>query len=159
MSPPDHPAERRGKRAAAGNADHDAAEAERVWSHGLHEDNMFIQRGNFFLVAQSMLVVAYSGILAAGPRLGQYGLAVPRVIAGFGLAMSALWILTSYLHLSYLRHLRDLAVDSIPEFGTFRTSWQRGGRPWLRKIDIAVLIAYGVPLLASVLWVILLILV
>ena len=35
-------------------------ERERLWSHGMHEDNMMVQRSNFFLVAQSMLE-AYSG--------------------------------------------------------------------------------------------------
>ncbi len=77
-------AQRRHKGAAAASADHAAAEAARVWSHGLHEDNMFIQRGNFFLVAQSMLVVAYSGVLAAGSHRAPYGLTVSRVIAGSG---------------------------------------------------------------------------
>ncbi len=64
---------------------------------------MLIQSGNFFLLAQSMLVVAYSGIQATRPPLGNYGLTVPRVIASFGLAISLIWILTGYLHLSYLR--------------------------------------------------------
>ncbi len=73
--------------------------------------------------------------------------------------MTAMWILTSYLHLSYLLHLRRLASQNIQEFGEFRASWQGVGTPWLRRIDVAVLIAYGVPVLADGLWVILLILV
>jgi len=31
---------------------YDKAEIERLWEHLLHEDNMFIQVSNFFLVAQ-----------------------------------------------------------------------------------------------------------
>jgi len=120
---------------------------------------MFIQRGNFFLVAQSMLVVAYSAILGARPHIGHYWLAVSRVIAGFGLTMSVIWLLTSYLHLSYLLHLRAQAVEAIREFGAFRKAWQAAGRSPLRKLDIAALIAYAVPVLAGALWVILLILV
>ena len=32
----------------------------RLWEHGLHEDSAFNERQNYFLVAESMLLVAYS---------------------------------------------------------------------------------------------------
>lgn len=132
---------------------------ERLWSHGMHEDNMFIQRGNFFLVAQSLLLVAYSGVLNNGSHLIHSGLAASRVIAGFGLAATMLWILTSYLHLSYVWHLRARLAANIPEYLETRTSWLQSQPRWTRGVDISVLIAYGVPVLAGVLWIMLLILV
>jgi hypothetical protein len=41
------------------------AENGRLWEHVLHEDGQLFQRGNFFMLAESLLVVAYSGLLAA----------------------------------------------------------------------------------------------
>ncbi len=35
----------------------------RLWAHALLQDELFVQRSNFFLVAESLLVVAYTGIL------------------------------------------------------------------------------------------------
>jgi hypothetical protein len=35
----------------------------RLWEHALLQDELFVQRSNFFLVAESLLVVAYTGVL------------------------------------------------------------------------------------------------
>ena len=37
--------------------------ASRLWAHALQQDELFVQRNSFFLVAESLLVVAYTGIL------------------------------------------------------------------------------------------------
>jgi len=43
-------------------------EVNRLWAHGMREDTMFLQRGRFFLVAQCLLLVAYSSVLTVGLR-------------------------------------------------------------------------------------------
>jgi len=129
---------------------------ERLWSHGLHEDHMFMQRGNFFLVAQSLLLVAYSGVLNRSISPVHSGLVASRIIAGFGLAVAVMWILTSYLHLSYALHLRARLLDNVPEYRDTRLSWEKTQRRWAQHVDIFILLAYGVPLLAGILWIMLL---
>lgn len=56
-----------------------------------------------------------------------------------------MWIVTSYLHLSYVRHLRKRLLAHIPEYSETRLSWQHSVPRWARGVDILVLIAYGVP--------------
>jgi hypothetical protein len=128
----------------------------RLWSHGMHEDNMFMQRGNFFLVAQSLLLVAYSAVLSRSGSSMHSALVASRIIAGFGLAIAVMWIVTSYLHLSYVLNLRERMLTNVPEYRDTRLPWEEKQPHWARHVDIFVLIAYGVPALACILWVMLL---
>ncbi|MEU1479893.1 hypothetical protein [Streptomyces sp. NPDC005760] len=57
-----------------------------LWEHHLHTDTMVFQRGNLFLVAQSLPAVAYSTTAASVTTH-----AAARVMAGFGLALTAVW--------------------------------------------------------------------
>ena len=86
----------------------------RLWSHGLHQDQEFIQRGNFFLVAESLLVVAYSGILTKGLAAGTGGhasklLLSARVISLFGLLLSIIWIYVSNFERKTVEYLMKRA--------------------------------------------------
>jgi hypothetical protein len=45
-------------------------EVDRLWQHGLHLDTMLFQRGNLFLVAESLLVVSYASMLGMGQTSG-----------------------------------------------------------------------------------------
>jgi hypothetical protein len=158
MSEPEDPAGR-GQAGTQPKRKLSASALERLWSHGLHEDNMFLQRGSFFLVARSLLLVAYSGVLRVSGHARSSGMTASRVIAAFGLAVAVMWILTSYLHLSYVRRLRARVAAELPEFGDTRSSWLKSQPGWARRVDILVLIAYGVPALAGILWVMLLFLI
>jgi len=117
---------------------------------------MFMQRGSFFLVAQSLLLVAYSTVLSRSGSPLHSGLVASRIIAGFGLAIAVMWMVTSYLHLSYVLHLRERMLANVPEYRDTRLPWEKKQPRWARRVDILVLLAYGVPVLASILWVMLL---
>src|SRR5688572_22277592 len=75
--------------------------AARLWSHGLHEDNIFMQRSNFFLVAESMFVVAYAGLVSASTTTNAATAA--RVIAGFGFAFALLWGYANHRQWRYIK--------------------------------------------------------
>lgn len=131
-------------------------ELERLWSHGLHEDNMFIQRGNFFLVAESLMLVAYAGVLASRARPGGYSLAASHIIGGFGFALTGIWILISHRHRTYLQLIQQRMRAHFREYRDTRMAW-RGGiqAPWWRKAHINLLLSYGVPGLAAIMWLLL----
>jgi len=66
----------------------------RLWEHALLQDELFVQRSNFFLVAESLLVVAYTGIL--GLSLGTHGQPLrlrvaALVLAIFGFLLTTIW--------------------------------------------------------------------
>ena len=120
---------------------------------------MFIQRGNFFLVAESMLLVAYAAVLASHARSDGYILIASRIIAGFGLALTATWMLISHRHITYVRLIQRRMYTHIREYRETRAAWRNSQARWWRKVHTNLLLSYGVPGLAGVLWLLLLILI
>jgi hypothetical protein len=131
------------------------AQLERLWSHGQHEDDMLMQRSNFFLVAQSLLLVAYAGFL--GSHADSKTAVAAHIISGFGLALTAMWVLISYRQISYIRVLQRRVECLMPEYRDTRIAWLafKEGK-WWRKAKTYPLISYGVPGLAGVMWFVLL---
>jgi len=77
-------------------------EADRLWEHGLHLDTMLFQRGNLFLVAESLLVVSYASMLGVGQTPGSdRPTLAARVIAVFGLLLTLAWGYVGHRHLQY----------------------------------------------------------
>ncbi|MGW2720661.1 hypothetical protein [Streptomyces sp. NPDC001492] len=117
----------------------------RIWEHLLHEDNIRYQQGNLFLVALSLLAVAYSTILTAGDK----NLAAARVIAAFGIASTLIWLYIGHRHLLYWRAIRLRTRQRLPDYDeTLRTCMPRG-----RSL---VLIVYALPGLSAIMWLLLL---
>lgn len=131
------------------------AENGRLWEHVLHEDGQLFQRGNFFMLAESLLVVAYSGLLAASETHGtSYSatrlLLAARVLASFGLLLTAVWFYVGRRHLMYCKYIRARAHDRLPEYRATREGWPRGLLP---SLD---LVTYSITFLAGIVWILLL---
>jgi hypothetical protein len=129
-------------------------QVNRVWAHVVHEDEDFVQRGNFFLVAESMLVVAYSAILSTG----QAGSARHRtvlaaaVIAGFGFLLTMVWGYVSHHQLLHVRNLRGRATQLLPEYRKTQEI------PAAHRVSPTALMTYLVPVFAGIMWLLLLLL-
>jgi hypothetical protein len=135
---------------------YDDQELQRLWEHGIHEDNMFFQQGNFFLVAESMLLVAYAAVLSSHPTAASDNFTAVHVISGFGLALTGMWALISHRHMTYHRLIRQRMLACFREFHDTRTAWQDSqGARW-RKVDSNSLVSYGVTGLAGIMWLLLL---
>jgi len=125
----------------------------RLWEHALLQDELFVQRSNFFLVAESLLVVAYTGIL--GLSLGTHGQPLrlrvaALVLAIFGFLLTTIWAFVNARQRQVLLDLHKRAREAFPEYR--RTIEERklpGGR-----ISGTMLIAYWVPVLAAIMWLI-----
>lgn len=131
--------------ASAGNDEQRQAEEARLWQHGLHEDTMLLQRGNLFLVAQSLLAVAYSTTAAAGDAKP-----AARVMAAFGIALTVIWVYAGHRHLRYSRALQRRAAERLPDFAQTQEACRLPG------LSALPLIVYGLPALAAVMWMVLL---
>lgn len=125
----------------------------RLWDHALLQDELFVGRGNFFLVAESLLVVAYTGIL--GLSLSVHGQPLrlrvaALVLAIFGCLLTIIWAFVNGRQRQVLLHLHKRARETFPEYR--RTIEERklpGGR-----ISGTFLMAFGVPVLAAIMWLI-----
>ncbi|BBC33337.1 hypothetical protein SGFS_046310 [Streptomyces graminofaciens] len=129
-----------------GETDELRAADNRLWQHCLHEGNVRYQQGNLFLVAQSLLAVAYSTILAAGND----NLPAARAMAAFGIAFTLIWLYTGHRHLKYSRALQRRATARFRDYAETLATCRPRGRSSLP------LIAYALPSLAAVMWLVLL---
>lgn len=69
---------------------------DRLWEWALHEDNLFISRANFFLVAESMLFAAFATLIAS-PSVKTLFILVFGVI---GLVSSVVWIYLAWAQIN-----------------------------------------------------------
>lgn len=122
------------------------AEDGRLWQHTLHENTMLFQRGNLFLVGQSLFAVAYTTLLTA-----EHHLAAARVLAAFGLVLALTWLYVGHRHRLYYQHVQRRAVERLPEYAATWSSWSTRGEGRGRGRSI-ILIAYVLPALAVVMW-------
>ena len=129
-------------------------QANRLFQHGLHEDNAFTERGNYFLIAESMLVVAYAGLLSSGQSSASSAvqqtniLLVARILAFFGFLLTVVWIYVNRRQWQVVQHLQERTRQLVPEYKvTYET------RP-KRRISSTWLMAYFVPAVIGVMWVI-----
>jgi hypothetical protein len=134
---------------AARDADQFARQG-RVWQHALHEDQMLFQRGNLFLVAESLLVVAYATMLPTS-HTGAGEILAARVIATFGLLLTVMWLYVGHRHLRYCMLIRMRMLEMLPEYRETRARWRSS------RISSLPLITYFLPSLAIVMWVFLLV--
>jgi hypothetical protein len=130
--------------------------ANRIWQHGLHLDTMLFQRGNIFLIAESLLIVAYTSILGVARASGHDTLSIgpllaARIIASFGLLFTLIWAYVAHRHLLYCNYIIVRMKAHIPEYRDTREGWSIQGPSSLS------LVTYCLPALSFVMWTLLLI--
>jgi hypothetical protein len=88
-------------------------ERERIFAHGLHEEGVFYNRLNFFLVFESLLVAAaVSGF--SGKEAPPLAITIP--ICTLGLFVSALWWYAQVNKLVLLKALEERVEQAFTEF-------------------------------------------
>ncbi|MGW7070982.1 hypothetical protein ACWGII_00200 [Streptomyces sp. NPDC054855] len=116
------------------------AEDARLWGHMLHENSILFSGNNLFLVGQSLFAVAYTTLLTSGEHLS-----AARLLATFGLVMALVCMFVCHRQFHYYRVVQDQAQRRLPEFAVTRATWAR-------KPIALLLITYGLPLMAAILW-------
>lgn len=125
----------------------------RLWEYFLHEDNI-TQRGNLFLVAQSLQLVAYTAILSSGSGSDHYThatIVTARIIAVFGISSAATWAYVGHRQICYTDELRIRLATLVDDFAQTQAAVN------IRAPKSAVFIAYAIPALAGTLWALLLV--
>jgi len=126
----------------------------RLWEYFLHEDSMIMQRGNLFLVAQSLQLVAYTAILSSGGGADRHThatIVTARIIAVFGIALAAIWVYVGHRQIRYTDALRTRLANLVDDFAQTQAAVN------IRGPKSAVFIAYAIPALAGTLWALLLV--
>lgn len=115
-----------------------------LWSYKLHEEMVFYQRLNFFLVAESMLFVAYSTLLAGSSRQG--GMLLGLVV--LGILLSLAWMFVSHRQILVIDHISSVYRRKFMEYADLRA--QRGHS----LVSSSKVLAYGVPAIVLLTWLI-----
>ncbi|MEW2084962.1 hypothetical protein [Streptomyces sp. NPDC005283] len=114
---------------------------------------MLFQVSNLFLVAQSLLVVAFTTVLSAAGRdddLAHRSLLAARVIASFGLLLTASWLYVGHQQLSYSRGVQRRSKERLADYTATLNAARRSG------LRAKPLVVYVLPALAGALWLMLL---
>lgn len=125
-------------------------EAERLWQHGLHEENAFNQRLNFFLILESFLLSIFAQIFTQNYSTYDQKL-VLRIILSLGLSLTLVWAYVSARQKYCLDTVRKRTRELLPEYA--ETVKVRNKISW--PLSNAFLLAYMVPGIFIVLWVVL----
>ena len=126
----------------------DSERLNRLWKHSLHEENIFNNRLNFFLVFESVLL----GVVAMlfGASISNMG--VIRIIIVLGIAITVIW---SYIQVKQ-KHLLDLMKACIkgadPDYQMTREAHEKQKWPF----SVTWLLAYIIPPLIILVWIALL---
>lgn len=123
---------------------------DRVFANLLHEETVFYNRLNIFLVCESLL---FAGVVSS---LGEEHLAgLLKVICGVGLALSFLWWCAQVDKLIFYRALIDRARETVPEFDdTIKITDERrkGWRRLLHTAGSSTVLANAFPLMFVGAW-------
>ena len=120
----------------------------RLWEHGNHEDTMFSERLNFFLVFEGVLIAVVGQLYAQTP----HNVLVVKATIVLGLLTTLIW---GYVQIQQKIILEDLIERSRELLPEYRVTVERRNK---RRLPIRVipLLAYGIPGLVLTFWLVLL---
>lgn len=89
----------------------------RLWSYREQLQNGFYQRSSLFLLAESMMFVAFATLrMVGGTEAFLYALALSLV----GSSLTVVWWLVSIRHMAFYRHVRSEVERHLTEYRVIR---------------------------------------
>jgi len=125
-------------------AEPSAAECERAWQHALHEENVFNDRLNFFLLAEAMLLVFHAEVIG---KIGEAGL---LMIGLLGVVITILWVIINARQIADLEDAKAKLRTCLPDYATYAQNAQ-ATRGKLRG-SAAPILGYAVPFVVALIW-------
>ena len=125
-------------------------EKQRTWEHFLHEDNLFNDRLNLFLLSNSLLL-ALVGVLLAAVKINRL---VLTLIITIGLLITIAWLYAQAKQYHIINTLNIQVRNDFAEYRWYEDSVKQ--RNWFRWLHTTATLAYGIPILMASVWVLLL---
>ena len=124
----------------------DSDQINRLWQHASHSQNRFDNRLNFFLVFESVLL-GVVGVLYSRPSPAKVVL-IALICLGF--VLTAFWEYIQARERYLLNDLETQLKEVAPEYR--ETVMRRERMKW--PISSTALLAYGVPALVALIWIV-----
>lgn len=118
------------------------APVEHYWDWLLHEDNLFSGRINFFVVAQSMLLIAFA--------INSYNIPALTIVLGLtGILFVLVWLYVSICQICFLiNRIKAKLEETWPEYRERKGIWLMGEpNIWLGIVFPSVLIVVWIVLM------------
>ncbi len=118
------------------------APVEHYWDWLLHEDNLFSSRVNFFVVAQSMLLIAFAINSYENPSL-------TMILALAGILFVLVWLYVSICQIYFLiNRIKEKLEEKLPEYRVRKGIWLLGEpNIWLGIVFPSILILVWIVLM------------
>jgi hypothetical protein len=124
----------------------DADAANRIWQHGMHEEQLFHNRLNYFSFLETGLLTICAVLYNKEPALALF---LPLCVVG--LLFTFLWLLIQIRHWAYCVHVHRRIRELVPDYRATVESWAGPGR--IDGWSISRPLALAVPALFAVTWV------
>jgi hypothetical protein len=131
----------------------DRGQIDRLWQHGLHEDTVFNERLNFFLVFESVLLGLIAMLFDREPAIYKWVLVL---LVCLGLAVTLVWSYIQAKQRLILKTLSGRLRRTLPEY---RETLEELERHRWRIVSGTALMAYFIPGLIALVWIGLLVIV
>ena len=127
---------------------------KRVWEHALHEEKIYNERGNFFLVSEAMLFVFFATLGTDTQTWALY------LISALGLCLTLMWVIIA------IRQGADLDLakkrvcwycDEYEEFKMEREQSEENGRSRDFRAYDKLILGKIIPTILGLAWVILIV--
>ena len=128
--------------------DFEPEEKARLWEHGLHEDNLFHNRLNFFTVLQTALLGVIGVLHSKQPPASKVFLIN---LSFLGVGLTVFWFLVQLEHYFYIMFIVKIARKHLPELKHTWSEFSRT-RGW-RKYPVTYFLALLIPLFFLLMWV------
>jgi hypothetical protein len=123
-------------------AEFNSDQMQRMWDQLMHEDNLFSDRLNFFLVFESVLLGGASAIYSRSSS----DLRILQATSIFGLVITLLWFVIQARHKQGLDVLKIRTRALFPEYALATLKRRRP------PFSVSWLLAYWLPLLVACVW-------
>lgn len=131
---------------------YDADAANRVWQHGMHEEQLFHNRLNYFSFLETGLLSICAIMYNKEPALGLF---LPLTLVG--LLFTLLWLLIQTRHWAYCEHVHRRTRELVPDYRDTLAGWAGPGRSdgWSisRPLALAVPILFACTWLGFLVWI------
>lgn len=120
--------------------------ANRVWQHGMHEEELFHNRLNYFSFLETGLLTICAVLYNKEPALALF---LPLTL--LGLLFTLLWLLIQTRHWAYCEHVHRRMRELVPDYRATVDAWAGPGRRdgW----SISRPLALAVPALFALTWI------
>lgn len=122
----------------------DRDSVNRLWDYKGQMENIFYQRASFFLLAESMLLLAFATVLPT--------IRIAVILILFGIVFTILWTYINWRHTAVYSHVRNrYLIQACPEYAEVMKTRPRS------PVSSRKVVAYVVPGITLAAWLSLLI--